>query len=841
LFQTGESPSEVILDSPREVSPPGPGILSDPLLLEVLVVVLLFAVSALLIRRLLAGAREISRRRSLREYIDGMDAAFAGDHARAIRLLTAVVERDPENVEARILLGDAHRETGDVAEAHRLHYQVLEIFGQDILQNRLSLAEDLICLGRNEDARQHLLRVIEERPLHARALDLLARALDALDRPVDLVRARRSLLAIAEKKASETEAQAARSELARALARAGTRRLDDGDVKRGAPLLQEATLLLPGLLSPRLELVRARLIEGNSRSARKVFRQQLTFLRRRLDDDPDFLLEPANRGESPGSGRGNARVTASLPHPAAELFLGTARTSLPSPVVERSSDAGKGTAVVPGATDEQDDPTGDDLLLPEIDGVAELLSGLLEREAPFVCSSCGRCHLTFDERCAGCKALGTLSEIDRSLLRRIPRLNEVLDELDGNEAHLERLADRIAQGDPDAGDSLASHGSLGFAAALRRMQDGGGGERIEAFLISRGAEALPDLARAYAALSNAPVGGAGGMLTRGLRAALDAPAYLLEGTTRLARGGPARETGPSGPDLATLLTAVFRAMGVEGVSFHRRVVTEDGNPGLRRASLAALLQHGEGEILDELPLVVPAKEILQALALLDEESLAGLLARARPEGAFVREVLTDRTFANGALLVTHLSTSAGGTVATVLARRGFDPEVYLALLVTHARGGCSDALLESVLTGFGPAVVDHLVASILDPATTFATLPALEKSARVLGPACLPKLAESLTGDETPEQERVTRLLLSFGEEAVETLAEQYERAGRAGLLPRARTRATQRKRKILDLLADIRGKRVKRALKPLVKEETDPDLRLRLLEIMSTATRKTT
>ena len=81
-------------------------LLQEPWFLKGVAAVLLFGGALLLTRGLRRVASELERRRALADYVRGLDEFLRGDFREAIATLERVLERDPENVEARIALGD---------------------------------------------------------------------------------------------------------------------------------------------------------------------------------------------------------------------------------------------------------------------------------------------------------------------------------------------------------------------------------------------------------------------------------------------------------------------------------------------------------------------------------------------------------------------------------------------------------------------------------------------------------------------------------------------------------------------------------------------------------------
>ncbi len=98
------------------------------------------------------------------DYLDGLEALLAGDPERARKRLTPVVEIDPENLGARLALGEALYELDNPAEAHRQHIEAHQVFQAESPSVHLSLSKDLRMAGEHGDAMRHLDKAIEKRP-----------------------------------------------------------------------------------------------------------------------------------------------------------------------------------------------------------------------------------------------------------------------------------------------------------------------------------------------------------------------------------------------------------------------------------------------------------------------------------------------------------------------------------------------------------------------------------------------------------------------------------------------------------------------------------------------------
>ncbi|MGH7162765.1 MAG: tetratricopeptide repeat protein, partial [Planctomycetota bacterium] len=159
-------------------------LLREPLILEGLVAILLFVAALLVFRRIRRIAEELERRKALAEYVRGLDEFLREDYRAAIATLEQVLQRDPENVEARIALGDCCREVGDPAEAKKHHHHVHKVFGHELGRNFLSLGRDELALRNYDRSVEAFQRALDLSPHETEALAGLARAFAEGGNPV---------------------------------------------------------------------------------------------------------------------------------------------------------------------------------------------------------------------------------------------------------------------------------------------------------------------------------------------------------------------------------------------------------------------------------------------------------------------------------------------------------------------------------------------------------------------------------------------------------------------------------------------------------------------------------
>ncbi len=311
----------LIATLPQESASPPPSLWSrvlalgaEPGVVEILLAATLLAVVLVLwwrLTRLVSGARS---RQALADYLLGVEQALHGDLRGAQKRLTAVVDADPENHYARLLLGKVLAELGEPAKAHTQHLYLQRAFGIDSPENDLLLAQSLLGAGLPTEAATAAERALQRAPERVDGWDFVYRArLQSGDFEGAAVAGRRLLDLLRD----GTRRSQLGADLARTLAQAGAQRLRGGDAVGANAALQQAARLHPHsdalpLLAARLEAAR----DGADRTARA-----------RLADTP-------HAGALVVAGRGD-RTTATTGLPMAAL----AGLSVPSRWTCRSCDA----------------------------------------------------------------------------------------------------------------------------------------------------------------------------------------------------------------------------------------------------------------------------------------------------------------------------------------------------------------------------------------------------------------------------------------------------------------------------------------------------------------------
>ena len=207
--------------------------LEDPLVLEVAAISLGVILILGMIWSVRSSLTKLHGRRHIVKYLDGIEAALAGDPKMAAALLGEVVTADPENLGARLYLGDALRKLGRPVEAHRQHVEAREVSENDGPALQLRLIQDLHAAGESADALDRLEQALERWP---RDRELLGEALEVFSssgRFEDALRAGRSLQ-------SSAPDSSRRERLASLACQVAYQRLQRGDRESAARFFREA-------------------------------------------------------------------------------------------------------------------------------------------------------------------------------------------------------------------------------------------------------------------------------------------------------------------------------------------------------------------------------------------------------------------------------------------------------------------------------------------------------------------------------------------------------------------------------------------------------------------------
>jgi len=394
--------------------------LASPLALEGILALALFVGAILGFRRLRLVAEELERRKALGDYVRGLDEFLRGDYRQAIATLEHVLAGDPENVEARIALGDCYREVGDPAEAKKHHHHVHKVFGHDLARNFVSLGRDELQLRNHEravEAFEHALRLAPRDP---DALAGMARAYAEAGHPVEAAGCLRRLHPDGPRDGLGSKE---RREASKRFAEAGQATLDDGDPEGAVRLFTEALAYEPRSVRARTGLVRAAHGLEDPERARRLVEEHVAELKQ-LAGSEDVLFEPAAPRQA-------------APHPADTASPG---------------DVAKAAPQAPSSS----------YLPARLEDVGAVVAQVEKKTARYACTQCGALLLDYAERCAACGAVGrveALPELSSLYLMPVADFHAAVDEVEESAAFVQALARRAAAGDEGALKRLLARGA----------------------------------------------------------------------------------------------------------------------------------------------------------------------------------------------------------------------------------------------------------------------------------------------------------------------------------------------------------------------------------------------
>jgi len=423
----------------------------NPLFLEGLLGLLLFVFAMLAFRRLRLIAEELERRKALGEYVRGLDEFLRGEYRPAIATLEQVLERDPENVEARIALGDCYRETGDAAEAKKHHHHVHRVFGHELVRNFVSLGEDELALRNYEQAVEAFENALRLSPRNADALAGMARAYAEGGSPVEAAGCLRRLYPHGP---GAELGQKERRDAAKRFAEAGHVLLQDGDAEGAVRLYTEALAFEPTSVRARTGLVRAAHQLGDPERARRLVEEHVLELKR-LAEEEDVLFEPA----------------------------------APRTPEEASAPAAG--------------PEGTASLLPaRVEDVGLVVAEVERKTARYSCGQCGALLLAYADRCGACGAVGRvepLAELSSLYLMPVADFQATVEEVEESAAFLQTLARRAATGDEEALRRLLGRGAASLYDVFAALPSIEGRRYLGVRFAELGAPAAREVRQCHAA------------------------------------------------------------------------------------------------------------------------------------------------------------------------------------------------------------------------------------------------------------------------------------------------------------------------------------------------------
>jgi tetratricopeptide (TPR) repeat protein len=753
-------------------------LVSEPLFVEGVFALAGLFVLWRVVRGLRGVADRMSMRRALREFVTGVDLMFKGEFEEARNALEKVIERDPENGEARVLLGDACRELGDLAEAHKHHYQVDRVFSLDMPRNHLSLGRDLLLLGRPGEAVPHLEKAAAAFPEDRGTAELLLAArLDAGQLA--------GAVSLARRLSDDEGGRAARRRLSRVLALAGREHLDRGETREAVALLTDALAANPALVGPRVDLVRAAWIDGGDRSAGKSLAEQIERMSLLAEVagtsfEPPGVLRPAARDRRDPCDPDPEAIRIPPPPP---------RAALPGPPA-----AGAGVVAVreprgvPGASVPD---------LPLAAG-AEAVGNILAREAGHLCERCGCAAAGFSETCPDCGAFGSLVEIERSALLPVSDMRAVFAEVSETRAFVRSLVRRAASGEEIAADRLRSVGRKAVPpifGELFRVSDDSALVRILADL---GPEAVPVIVDAWRR--------SGGFSAR-----------------RLVQEGVSAFRSPDG-----VLVRVLAGMGeaVRPVAFG---ILKAGDRDLRLVALDVLIRLGAAGTFEEMRLELATQEVIARLNACPDADLAPFLDAAPDDGFLAGTVLPDRTYLRETALVDALARAGNGRkIRRILMTRGFSAVVYEGLEGLWDREGLR-TMVSDVVRSYGAAAGDHLIKTCISTGLPDGVRAEALRILTDLSGDEIDRVVERLAEGDPETEGAAGRMVKAFGSRAIAAVLRAYEKTGLLEKVGLNRRRLAHRRAMFVHTLGQIGGHEAAQALRRILSRESDPDLRRRI------------
>ncbi len=233
----------------------------------------------------------------------------------------------------------------------------------------------------------------------------------------------------------------------------------------------------------------------------------------------------------------------------------------------------------------------------------------------------------------------------------------------------------------------------------------------------------------------------------------------------------------------------------------------------------------------------PPLEIVHRLNKTDDEVIRRFL-EALPPGHFVAEsLLLEPAFHRENALLRAIPGSAHPEVLRqVLLRRGASRSTTEALIEALGDGTLADHA-EGLLVALGTPVLDHVLAAYTDLERAASERARLAAVLRSLGDASTGRLCASFGPEPTHLDDELRAILVAIGDGSVAGLHEAY---GQSGWLERVSigliSRHTNRRVQIIATLRTIGSARAVAALRTLVAQERDDNLRLRLQQALHDA-----
>ncbi|MFT4514222.1 MAG: tetratricopeptide (TPR) repeat protein [Planctomycetota bacterium] len=228
---------------------------SEPGVIEILLSVVIVVTVVFSWWRLAALVKNARAREALLDYLLGVEQAMQGNLVGAEKRLSRVLQQDPENHYARLLLGKVLGDLGQAEQAHQQHLYLQRAFQVESGDNDLMLAQSLLAAGLPIEAAEVAERALERMPQNTAGWDFVYRARLQNGDQEAAARAGKKLLSLLR---DGPERDRMRVDLARTLAEVGTLHWLKGDRRTALQSAKEvegldATMQQLPLLSARLE------------------------------------------------------------------------------------------------------------------------------------------------------------------------------------------------------------------------------------------------------------------------------------------------------------------------------------------------------------------------------------------------------------------------------------------------------------------------------------------------------------------------------------------------------------------------------------------------------------
>ncbi|MBL8737286.1 MAG: hypothetical protein JNL12_12720, partial [Planctomycetes bacterium] len=353
--------------------------------------------------RMAALVQGAQQRKALADYLLGVEQALHGDLDGAFERLTAVVQTDPENHYARLLLGKVLAERGEPEQAHQQHLCLKNAFGIDTAANDRMLAQSLLAAGLPREAAEAAERSLQKDERSAVGWDFVYRARLQAGEFDAAAKAGKRLLQLL----SDGGPHGLREDLARTFAQAGQAALVRGQTREAKGLLQHAESL-----------------------ARDV--DAVPLLAARLDAE--------QRGVA-------TAVQALLAAPGASALAGDVAASTPGtsgkpPVAGK---AGASPDALPATTTAN--RTSATVRTPDTALPMAELHGLVP-STRWLCRACGAPLPAAVPECRRCLARGSAERTEPLLTGELRSPTCTMDAIEQNDAHLQRRIQELLGDDP---------------------------------------------------------------------------------------------------------------------------------------------------------------------------------------------------------------------------------------------------------------------------------------------------------------------------------------------------------------------------------------------------------